>query len=167
VNVTNQLLLSVILASMASPVLPQAGAAPKGPQPVSRTVFMHRADNAFAAMDANKDGFADRAEIEAAETKAMAARKAQLVKQREVAFRQLDKNKDGSLSLQEFNGAVSSATPKVDATPRLTRLDANKDGKISITESRAPFETQFVRLDANKDGILSVDEQRRPAPKAR
>ena len=55
--VTNQLLLSLLLASMASPALPQANAAPsKGPQPISRTVFLSRADSLFAAADANKDG---------------------------------------------------------------------------------------------------------------
>ena len=95
--VTNQLLLSLILASMASPALPQANAAPaKGPQPVSRTVFLSRFDSVFANADANKDGFTDRAEIEAAETKALAARKANQLKQRESAFRQLDKDKNGS-----------------------------------------------------------------------
>ena len=55
--VTNQLLLSLLLASMASPALPQANAAPaKDPQPISRTVFLSRADSLFAAADANKDG---------------------------------------------------------------------------------------------------------------
>jgi hypothetical protein len=167
--VTNQLLLTLILASAASPALPQAGAAsqPKGPQPVSRTVYMSRVDSIFGSVDTNKDGFTDRAEIEAAEGKALAARKAQLLKQREASFRQLDKDKNGSLSLQEFNSAIVAQTPKADATGRLKRLDTNKDGKISIAESRAPAEAQFARLDANKDGILSVEEQRRPPARSK
>jgi hypothetical protein len=161
--VTNHLLLIVILASVASPALPQAGAATqaKGPQPVSRVVYMSRVDKAFGAVDTNKDGYTDRAEIESAEAKALAARKTQLIKQREASFRQMDKDKNGSLSLSEFNSAIAAQSPKADATPRLNRLDTNKDGKISMVESRAPAEAQFVRLDTNKDGILSVDEQRR------
>lgn len=159
---TNQLMLTLILAAMASPALPQAGGGQaKGPQPVSRVVYMSRVDKAFGEVDTNKDGYTDRAEIEAAEAKVLAARKAQLVKQREAAFRQMDKDKNGSLSLAEFNGATLAQSPKADATPRLNRLDKNKDGKISMVESRAPAEAQFVRLDANKDGILSVEEQRR------
>lgn len=161
---TNHLLLSLILASMASPALPQANAAPpKGPQPVSRTVFLSRFDSLFANADANKDGFTDRAEIEAAETKALAARKANQLKQREAAFRQLDKDKNGSLSLQEFNGAAPGQNAKPNAAATLARLDTNKDGKVSLAESRAPGEAQFARLDTNKDGVLSVEEQRRPA----
>ena len=159
---TRQLLLTLILATAASPALAQAGGAAKGPQPVSRTVYMSRIDGAFTAIDANKDGFADRAEIEAAENKAMAARKAQLLKQRETAFRQLDKDKNGALTLAEFNGPTAAqAIPKANATPRLTRFDTNKDGKISTAENRAPATAQFDRLDANKDGILSVEEMRR------
>jgi hypothetical protein len=167
--VTNPLLLTLILVSMASPALPQAGSAnqAKGPQPVSRTVYMSRVDSVFASADTNKDGFTDRAEIEAAEGKALAARKAQLLKQREASFRQMDKDKNGSLSLAEFNAAMAAQSPKADATPRLNRLDTNKDGKISAAESRAPAEAQFARLDTNKDGILGVEEQRRPAARKR
>ena len=165
---TNHLLLSLILASMASPALPQANAAPpKGPQPMSRTVFMSRVESAFVAADTNKDGFTDRAEIEAAEAKAMAARKSNQVKQREAAFRQLDKDKNGSLSLQEFNSAAPGQNAKPNAAPAIARLDTNKDGKISLAESRTPAEAQFSRLDTNKDGILSVEEQRRPAAQRR
>ena len=161
-NVTNRLLLTLILATAAGPALAQAGAAPKGPQPVSRTVYLSRIDGAFNTIDANKDGFADRAEIEAAENKALAARKAHLLKQREAAFRQLDTDKSGSLTLAEFNGPTAAqALPKANATPRLTRLDTNKDGKISLAENRAPASAQFDRLDANKDGIMSVEEMRR------
>ena len=166
---TNQLLLTLIFASVASPALPQANSAnqPRGPQPISRTVYMSRADSVFGAVDINKDGFPDRAEIEAAEAKALTVRKAQLLKQREASFRQMDKDKNGSLSLSEFNAAMAAQSPKADATPRLNRLDTNKDGKVSRAESRAPAEAQFARLDSNKDGILSVDEQRRPAARQR
>lgn len=158
---TKQLLLAMLLASAASPALPQGNTAAKGPQPVSRVVYMSRVDGSFGQLDSNKDGYASRAELEAAETRAMAARKAQTLKQREAAFSQLDKDKNGSLSLAEFNSAVAAqADRKADATPRLNRLDTNKDGKISMVENRAPAEAQFVRLDANKDGVLSIEEQK-------
>ena len=166
---TNPLLSTLILISMASPALPQAGSAnqAKGPQPVSRTVYMSRVDSVFTSVDTNKDGYTDRAEIEAAEAKALAARKTQLIKQREASFRQMDKDKNGSLSLSEFNSALAAQSPKADATARLNRLDTNKDGKISMVEGRAPANAQFVRLDTNKDGILSVEEQRNPAARKR
>ena len=158
---TNQLLLTLIFASVASPALSQAGSAnqPKGPQPISRAVYMSRIDNGFNAIDTNKDGFTDRAEIEAAEAKALAARKSQQLKQREAAFRQLDKDKNGSLSLSEFNAAVAAQSPNPNATPRITSFDTNKDGKVSMAESRAPATAQFDRLDTNKDNILSAAEQ--------
>jgi hypothetical protein len=161
VDVTNHLLLSLLLASAASPALTQANPASKGPQPVSRAVYMSRIDNGFGEIDTNKDGYASRAEIEAAETRAIAARKTQQLKQREAAFRQMDKDKSGSLSLTEFNAPVAAqAERKADATPRLNRLDTNKDGRVSMVENRAPASAQFDRLDTNKDGILSVEEQR-------
>lgn len=158
---TNRLMLAIVLATAAGPALAQAKAPAKGPQPVSRTVFMSRVDGNFGLLDTNKDGYASKAEIEAAEAKTLASRKAQMIKQREAAFNQLDKDKSGSLSLQEFNSAVAAQPErKVDAAPIMNRLDSNKDGKISLAESRAPSEARFVRLDANKDGVLSVDEQK-------
>ncbi|HEU0311291.1 MAG TPA: EF-hand domain-containing protein [Sphingomicrobium sp.] len=160
---TNHLLLTLILASAAGPALSQAAATPStGPQPVSRSVYMSRIDSGFSEIDTNKDGFADRAEIEAAETKAIAARRTQQLNQREAAFRQMDKDKNGSLSLAEFTSVVTAEPPrKADATPRITRLDTNKDGKVSMSENRAPAIAQFVQLDTNKDNILSTEEQQR------
>ena len=156
---TNHLLLTVLLATAASPALSQAAAPQKGLQPVSRTVYMSRIDKGFSEVDANKDAYADRAEIEAAEAKVIAARKEQALKQREAAFREMDKDKNGSLTLQEFNAATAAQSPKANATPMLNRLDTNKDGRVSIVENRAPFSARFDRLDTNKDGILSVEEQ--------
>ena len=158
---THRLLLTLMLSMTAGPVLAQATAAPAGPQPIAKTAFMQRIDRDFVSADANKDGFADRAELEAAETRTLAARKAALIRQREAGFRQLDVNKDGNLTLAEFNAPVVSAPiRKADAGPALSRFDTNKDGKISLAENRAPAIAQFDRADTNKDGTLSVEEQR-------
>jgi len=165
--VNKQLLLIAILASTAGPALAQGAAAPaRTPQPVPKTAYVQRIDAGFAAVDSNKDGFTDKAEIEAAETKVMAARKAQLINQREAAFKELDKNKDGSLTLTEFNAPlVAQALPKPNAAPMLNKLDANKDGKVSAAENRTPAVAQFDKADTNKDGTLSVDEQKAAAAK--
>lgn len=162
---TSKIVLTVVLAVSASPLLAQ-GAAPQQPQPITRAVFMQRIDSAFTSVDANKDGFTDRAEIEAAETKAMAARKAAIIREREAGFRALDTNKDGSLSLAEFNAKIAAAPlPKPNAAPALSKLDTNKDGRISLAENRAPAMAQFDRIDTNKDGTVSVEEQKARAAK--
>jgi hypothetical protein len=160
--VTHRTLLMALFSTAALPAAAQT--APAQPQPVSRAVYMQQIDNAFVAVDTNKDGFIDRAEIEAADVKAKASRKAAMLKQREAAFRKMDANKDGSLSLQEYNAALAAvAIQKSDAAPVLGRLDTNKDGKISLAENRAPAMAQFDRADVNKDGSLSPQERRAPA----
>ena len=159
---THRFLLTAFLATAATGATAQnnAASAPQ-PKPMSRTGYMQRIDNGFVSADADKDGFLERAEIEAAETRVIAARKAALLKQREAGFRRMDTNKDGSLSLAEYNSPlVNVALPKPNAAPVLGRLDANKDGKISLAENRAPAIAQFDRADTNKDGTLSADEQR-------
>jgi Ca2+-binding EF-hand superfamily protein len=158
--VTKKILLCAILAAAATPVLAQASA-PAQPQPITRTSFMQKIDSAFTGVDTNKDGFTDRAEIEAAEAKALAARKTVVLKERERAFQRLDSNKDGLLSLAEFNAIIAAqALPKANATPLLNKLDTNKDGKISLSENRAPAMAQFDRADTNKDGTISAAEQK-------
>lgn len=162
---THRFLLTAFITTIAGAAAAQnTAAAASGPQPVTRTTYMQKLDESFVAVDANKDGFIDRAEIEAAEVKALTARKAAGLRQRETAFRRLDANKDGSLTLQEFNAqAAATALPKANATPVLNRRDTNKDGKISLAENRAPLMAQFDRADTNKDGTLSADEQRAAA----
>ena len=159
---TNRIFLTALLMASAAPAFAQAAKpAAQGPQPITKAVFLQRMDSQFTAVDANKDGFTDRAEIEAAESKAYAARKALGLKEREAAFAKLDTDKNGSLTLKEFNAvAAAQVLPKADATQMLGRFDTNKDGRISLAESRAPASAQFDRADTNKDGTLSVDEQR-------
>jgi Ca2+-binding EF-hand superfamily protein len=162
-TVTHRLLLTAFLTTVAAAAVAQTASAP-ATQPLSRTSFMQRLDSGFVTVDANKDGFMDRAEIEAAEAKALTARKAALMRQREEIYRKLDANKDGALSLAEFSAPVAAAAiPKANATPVLGRLDTNKDGKVSLAENRTPAMAQFDRADANKDGSLSAAEQRAPA----
>jgi hypothetical protein len=160
-TVTHRLLLTVFLATAATAALAQNAAAPApGPQPLTRTTFMQKVDNSFVTVDSNKNGFMERAEIEAAEVKALTARKAALMRQREGIFRKLDTNKDNALSLAEFSAPIAAAPIKADAAPILARLDTNKDGKVSLAENRAPAMVQFDRADTNKDGVMSPAEQR-------
>jgi hypothetical protein len=168
-NVSHRLALILLMASAPiAPLAAQAAApAASGPQPIPRTAFMQKIDQVFVAADANKDGFADRAELESAETRELNARKAYVLKQREAAFRQMDKDNNGQLTLQEFNAAIVAIPIKADATPVLTRFDTNKDGKVSLAENRAPALAQFDRADTNKDGVLSVAEQRAAGAKPR
>jgi hypothetical protein len=165
--VNKQLMLIAILASAAGPTLAQGTAAPeRTPQPIPKAAFVQRIDAGFAAVDTNKDGVTDKAEIEAAETKTMSARKAELISEREAIFQKLDTNKNGSLTLQEFNAPLAAQQlPKADATPILGRLDTNKDGKVSAAENRAPAVAQFDKADTNKDGTLSVAEQQAASKK--
>jgi len=160
--VTHRLLLTAFLTTAATAAAAQNATAPaQGAQALSRTAYMQRVDNSFVTVDSNKDGFMDRSEIEAAEAKVMAARKAVLLRQREAVFRDLDSNKDGNLTLTEFNAkVVATAMPKPNATPVLNRLDTNKDGKVSLAENRAPSMAQFDRADTNKDGTLTPAEQK-------
>jgi hypothetical protein len=151
--------LLALLASAAAPVVAQTAPAANAPGPIPRTGFMQRVDATFVAADANKDGFADRAELENVQKRELNARKAAVIRQRENAFKQLDKDNNGSLTLAEFNAVVAAAPIQTDAPGVLARLDTNKDGKISLAENRAPALAQFDRADTNKDGTLSVAEQ--------
>ena len=55
------LLAAPILLTAAVPAMAQAQS---GIQPVSKAAFGQRIDQEFAAADTNKDGFADRSELE-------------------------------------------------------------------------------------------------------
>jgi len=158
-------LIALMASATIAPASAQTAPAANTPQPIPRTAFMQRIDSSFVAADANKDGFADRAELEAAQVKELNARKASVLRQREAAFRSLDKDNNGSLSLAEFNAVVAAQPIKTDTAAVLGRFDTNKDGKVSLAENRSPALAQFDRADTNKDGSLSVAEQKAAAPR--
>ena len=161
---STRLIFGLLLASAPiAPLAAQAPAAAPTPQPIPRAAFMQRIDSVFVSADANKDGFADRAELEAVQVKEFNARRAAIIQDREAVFRRLDKDNNGVLTLQEFNAPVAGAPVTTDVPGVLSRLDTNKDGKISLAENRAPAMSKFDRADINKDGVLSVAEQKAAA----
>ncbi len=156
-------LIALMASATIAPASAQTAPTANAPQPIPRTAYMQRIDSAFVAADANKDGFADRAELESVQVKELNARKAYVLKQREAAFKALDKDNNGSLTMAEFNAVVAAQPIKTDTAAVLGRFDTNKDGKVSLAENRAPALAQFDRADTNKDGSLSVAEQRAAA----
>lgn len=150
----------IVSMAIAVPAVSQT-ASQSASQPLTRSAYVQELDKAFARADLNNDGFADRAEIEVSQSRNAAARKARMLREREVSFRQLDTNKDGVLSIREFNSVAAAAPlPKPDAADMLNRLDADHDGRISRAENRVPSLARFDSADADGDGILSPEEQR-------
>ena len=154
---------AIILILASAPIAPLAAQAPAAaatPVPIPRAAFMQKIDSVFVSADANKDGFADRAELEGVQTREFNAQRNFVMKQREALFKRLDKDNNGALTLAEFNAPVAGAPVKTDSASVLARFDTNKDGKVSLAENRAPAMSQFDRADTNKDGVLSVAEQK-------
>ena len=164
-NVYIRLLLVALSASATNVPAIAQNAPAQSTQPISRAVFMQRIDAVFVSADANKDGFADRAELEAAQTRELNGRKTALLRRNEAIFKQLDKDSNGTLTLQEFNSQIVAAPIRTDTAPVFTRFDTNKDSKVSLSENRSPALAQFDRADTNKDGSLSIAEQRAAVPR--
>ena len=166
INVSIRLSLIALMASATVvPATAQNAPAAQATQPIPRATFMQRIDSVFVSADANKDGFADRAELESAQTRELNGRKTALLRRNEAIFKALDTNNNGTLTVQEFNAQIVAAPIKTDTAAVFARFDTNKDSKVSLAENRAPALAQFDRADTNKDGSLSVAEQKAVAPR--
>lgn len=106
------------------------------------------APEARVKLDANNDGFIDRAE---------AAKHPRLAEK----FNELDKNQDGKLDRAEMprrGGAHGRGGRHGDGPQaRMAKLDANQDGRISRAEAtagNARFAERFDEMDMNKDGFI-------------
>lgn len=142
------------LTLASSPALAQAG----NDTPPTRAELKSGLEARFGTIDANKDGVADRAEIEAANRLVAQQTAAGVDRQIEGQFAALDSNKDGQLSLAEFKAAARQPEPTpVDET--LQRLDTDKDGKINFDEFGGNMLNAFDQVDANKDGRISDQER--------
>ena len=71
--------IALLAVAVAAPAFAQAQQAQQAPQPIAKAAFLQRIDAGFGEVDTNKDGFSDRTEILASETKVLNARKAQVI----------------------------------------------------------------------------------------
>lgn len=108
------------------------------------------------ALDANGDGFVDRAE---------AAGKPRLAQR----FAQLDRNADGRLSKEEMP-ARGSHGKHGGGRAMMEQVDTDKDSRISRAEANAAggkLAENFARMDVNKDGYIdAADRQQRARERA-
>ncbi len=151
---------------------------------LSQAEFAASRDGWLTRVDANKDGTATRAEIDAS---MQAQRKEHLQKMfsREDAnhdgrltrdetrmpsawFERADANKDGALTLSEAGEARKQAHAgpgngktngkSCDKAGKMNHFDPNADGKVDRAELQSAAARQFARLDQNGDGSLTSDE---------
>lgn len=139
--------------AQAQPAPPPAGPAPT---PVPRTAFLATMDAEFARMDADRNGTATRAEVEAS---LRAAAAAQHQARLSAMFARLDTDRSGQVSAAEFARFPAPAAA-VNAAPLLAQADLNKDQSITLVEYRTAKLANFDRLDTDKDGVASVAEMR-------
>jgi Ca2+-binding EF-hand superfamily protein len=151
-------LLAAGLALASTASAQGAPAAKQAPKQISKADFTKNLDSRFANMDTNHDGQLDKAEIAAAQAKAV--QQAQAVEQQrlEAEFKKLDTNHDNQLSLAEFKAAAPSLKTNETPDQMVSQLDTNKDGKISTAEYRAPQLANFDKADTNHDGIVTAQE---------
>lgn len=135
------LLMMAVLVALAG-----AGAACAADQKADAAA---KGGDRHAKIDANGDGFIDKAE---------AAKFPRLAEK----FDTLDKNKDGKLSKDElpFGKGRDGRREAHRSGPRgdgggFGKLDADKDGRISKAEAaNSPLAERFDTMDANKDGYV-------------
>jgi hypothetical protein len=142
-----------LMAQAAAATAPAATAkAAPPPQLPTKASVQTRVKTTFDRLDANKDGWVDKAETERAfDASFRAAQNAR--------FARLDANKDGSISRQEFDAAVGQPTPAAKSA-WLTFNDVDKNGRVALAEATAKELGAFDRIDADHNGILSAEEMR-------
>lgn len=120
----------------------------------------------FAKMDANRDGFVTKTEVESQRQAMRAERTAR-------RFDRLDSNSDGSISREEFEAAraqrgEAGAHKAMRRHHRmggmhgrlLAMADSNSDGRVSLQEAQAAALRHFDMADANRDGTVTREERR-------
>lgn len=148
------LLAAVLVQPVAAQTGAGSGASRPTAAPLERAAYLQSMDADYRRIDANGDGSATRAEVEANQQRILAAAAARRAAD---AFARLDADRNGQLFPAEF--ARLSPPEKADVAPVMQRLDANRDGRVTLVEYRTLTLARFDQLDSDKDGRLSPAEQ--------
>lgn len=164
------------LASVAgiAPALAYSAPAPKHEmKAMTRAEMMQKMQDHFAKLDANKDGFVTKEEIETGR-RAMHEQMADHMKERASSmFDRMDADHDGNISRSEFDRAHSAMAGHMGdkrmkmrgmhggmAEHLFAAADSNNDGRLSQQEATAAAAAHFDKVDANHDGTITPDEMR-------
>ena len=148
--------------------------------PITRGAIESMVKEHFAKVDANGDGFVNKAE-------AAGAREKMTAEMRDRHFKEMDANADGSISRAEFDAhhaepmamggmkehgaghhpGMGMAMMMHGGDRMFERADANKDGRVSLAEAIALPMALFEKADANKDGTISPEERKAAHEKMR
>ena len=143
--------------SLAQPATRAPASTSAQAQPLARATFIATMDEEFRKMDANRDGIASHAELEAHQHR----HAVRAVEERARAtFAGIDADRNGQISMSEFLRATARPPKKPDVSGVMTRLDSNRDQKVTVVEYRTLTLATFDGLDADKDGVVSPAEQR-------
>jgi Ca2+-binding EF-hand superfamily protein len=138
------------------------------PASVTRDQAVAKAEERFAALDANRDGQVTAAEAQEARQARRAQRQGQM-------FDRLDANRDGQISREEFGQRLAMRAERQGAramrrggmrglrgrgAERRAMRMFGEDGVISRDEFRQRALQRFERLDANRDGTVTLEERR-------
>lgn len=144
--------------------------------PMTRADVQARVQRMFARLDANRDGYVTRDEIEAARTlrggrhgpRGMGAERgvrADPARRGERLFARLDANRDGVVTRAEFDAAMAARQQR--AAARGAMGEASGAGARFGRAGMGGFRGQaFERMDLNRDGRVSIDEATRVALQA-
>lgn len=175
-------LFTALLAASAAPALAQpAPAAPQGPaagfsrgnlaRSVTRADVQVRVQRLFARLDANRDGFVTREELQAGRGQGLRGRgfradgpRAEGLARNPAAcgerlFARLDQNRDGVITRGEFDAAMAARAQHRAAAGQAGTDGGFRGGARLGRAGMGGFRGQmFERMDLNHDGRVSVQE---------
>ena len=179
-------ILSAVMAGTAGVAIAQAPQATPAPAPVApmaappmmqmpetRDGVVAMVREHFTQMDANRDGFVTRDEMQGARgerrAKRMAMRGGEPGAAGGGAFERLDTNKDNMISREEFTSHRAMRAEHAGKRGHrmamrghgmmMRRADTDNDGRVSLAEAQAAAIQHFDKVDINRDGRITPEER--------